>query len=234
MEKELPGAGMEGYIRNGLEKMTKDVLGRVYLRDDGAEFKVARCMIDANWAQTKDVIYRFCKESNHAGIVMPSHGTYYGARGGQFGTTKKKPGERRGLRWSIPKLGGTGPIRYASFDTNFWKSFVAARLKTAIGDVGAMQLFGKRGAIGKKAHALFFEHLLAERPVRVEAKGRVCNEWELPDKNRDNHWFDCLVGCAVAASIEGAVLPGTEVGGKKRRRRRVLLPSEVRERRAKR
>ena len=26
----------------------------------------------------------------------------------------------------------------------------------------------------------------------------------------DNHWLDGLVGCAVAASIQGAVLPGTD------------------------
>jgi hypothetical protein len=27
----------------------------------------------------------------------------------------------------------------------------------------------------------------------------------------DDHWPDCLVGCAVAASMQGVVLPGTEV-----------------------
>ena len=26
----------------------------------------------------------------------------------------------------------------------------------------------------------------------------------------DNHWLDCLVGCAVAASMEGSVLFGTD------------------------
>ena len=29
-------------------------------------------------------------------------------------------------------------------------------------------------------------------------------------RRRDNHWLDCLVGCAVAASVQGGVLYGTD------------------------
>jgi len=47
--------------------------------------------------------------------------------------------------------------------------------------------------------------------VRTEARGRVVDEWKIRAGSPDNHWFDCLVGCAVAASIQGAVLPGTDV-----------------------
>ncbi|MBL9149378.1 MAG: hypothetical protein JNM94_11850 [Phycisphaerae bacterium] len=35
----------------------------------------------------------------------------------------------------------------------------------------------------------------------------------------DNHWFDCLVGATVAASVEGVQVPGTEFHvGRKRRK----------------
>lgn len=41
----------------------------------------------------------------------------------------------------------------------------------------------------------------------------------------DNHWFDCIVGNAVAASIEGVSLPGTEQQKKKKEKRVIPLPS---------
>jgi hypothetical protein len=33
------------------------------------------------------------------------------------------------------------------------------------------------------------------------------DEWKLRPERHDNHWLDCLAGCAVAASIQGAALP---------------------------
>ena len=36
------------------------------------------------------------------------------------------------------------------------------------------------------------------------------DEWKLRAQSRDNHWLDCLVACAVAASMSGAVLFGTD------------------------
>ena len=38
----------------------------------------------------------------------------------------------------------------------------------------------------------------------------------------DNHWLDCLVGCAVAASMQGAVLPGTGGSGQQMRQKKQL------------
>ena len=38
----------------------------------------------------------------------------------------------------------------------------------------------------------------------------MIDEWKLHVTRPDNHWLDCLVGCSVAASIQGAVLFGTD------------------------
>ena len=46
--------------------------------------------------------------------------------------------------------------------------------------------------------------------MRTEAAGRTVDEWKLRPERADNHWLDCLVGCAVAASMQGAVLFGTD------------------------
>jgi hypothetical protein len=69
-----------------------------------------------------------------------------------------------------------------------------------------VSLFGRKPA----EHFLLAEHLTAEYCVKTEARGRVVDEWKVRALGRDNHWLDCLVGCAVAASIQGAVLPGTD------------------------
>ncbi len=87
-------------------------------------------------------------------------------------------------------------------DTNYWKSFVHARLAVQIADSGCLSLFGRQPA----EHQLLAEHITAEYRVQTEARGRVVDEWKPRVGNPDNHWLDCLVGCATAASIQGAHL----------------------------
>jgi hypothetical protein len=138
---------------------------------------------------------------------MPSHGRYVGASSIPFSEYKRKRGERIGHHWRIPNVQGRRQVRHVLIDTNYWQSFIHARLSVAMGDPGCLSLFGRKPG----EHQLIAEHLTAEYRVRTEARGRVVDEWKLRAGGQDNHWLDCLVGCAVAASIQGAVLPGTEV-----------------------
>ena len=46
--------------------------------------------------------------------------------------------------------------------------------------------------------------------MKTEGRGRTVDEWKLRVAGLDNHWLDCLVGAAVAASMQGAVLFGTD------------------------
>ncbi|MBN2133600.1 MAG: phage terminase large subunit family protein [Sedimentisphaerales bacterium] len=204
--RAAPGAGLEGSIYAGLEKLTDDYLSRRWRRDDGAELRIERCLIDANWGQSTDVVYQFCRQSAHAGVVMPSHGRYVGASSIPFSEYKRKRGERIGHHWRIPNVQGRRQVRHVLIDTNYWKSFIHARLSVAMGDPGCLSLFGRKPV----EHQLIAEHVTAEYRVRTEARGRVVDEWKLRPGGPDNHWFDCLVGCAVAASMQGAVLAGTE------------------------
>jgi hypothetical protein len=50
------------------------------------------------------------------------------------------------------------------------------------------------------------EHLTSEYFVKTEARGRTVDEWKQRPEQPDNHWFDCLVGSSVAASMMGARL----------------------------
>ncbi|NLF17735.1 MAG: hypothetical protein GX595_10825 [Lentisphaerae bacterium] len=209
------GAGLEGSIYAGLEALTGKLLAKEWQRDDGAMIKIGRCLVDANWGTSTDVVYQFCRQSPHAAVLFPSHGRYVGASSTPFAEYKKKQGDRVGLNWRIPNVRGKRAIRHVLFDTNYWKSFIHARLTVPMGDRGCLSLYGRDPV----AHQLFAEHLTAEYRVKTEGRGRVVDEWKLRPEAHDNHWFDGIVGCAVAASLEGAVLPGTQEGAAPRRER---------------
>ena len=206
LARVAPGTGLEGSIYAGLETLTDAYLAKRWRRDDGAELRIERCLIDANWGQSTDVVYQFCRQSAHAGLIMPSHGRYVGASSVPFSEYKRKKGERVGLHWRVPTVQGRRQVRHVLIDTNYWKSFVHARLAVAMGDPGSLSLFGRKPG----EHQLLAEHLTAEYRVKTEARGRIVDEWKIRAGGPDNHWLDCLVGCAVAASILGAVLPGTD------------------------
>jgi hypothetical protein len=149
---------------------------------------------------------------------MPSHGRYVGASSVPFSEYKRKRGDRVGHHWRIPNVHGRRQVRHVVIDTNYWKSFVHARLAVAMGDLGCLSLFGRQPT----DHQLLAEHVTAEYRVRTEARGRVVDEWKLRAGGPDNHWLDCLVGCAVAASVQGASLPGVS-DGLSRIRKRIKL-----------
>ena len=199
-----PRAGIEGAIYAGLERLTERTLGREWPRDDGAKVRIDRCLIDANWGQSSDVVYQFCRQSRFAGVLLPSHGRYVGASSIPFSDYKRKRGDRVGLNWRIPVVTGRRTVRHVVFDTNYWKSFVHARLAVPMGDPGGLSLFGRK----PETHRLLAEHLTSEYRVKTEGRGRTVDEWKLRVDGLDNHWLDCLVGCAVAASMGGAAPPG--------------------------
>lgn len=208
-------AALEGAIYAGLENVTGRYLSRDWPRDDGALLRVERCLIDANWGNSTDVVYQFCRQSAHAGIVMPSHGRFVGASSQPFSEYKRRPGDRVGHNWRIPNVQGKRAVRHVVFDANYWKSFIYARLATPMGDHGCLSLFGDR----PDQHRLLADHLTAEYRVKTQGRGRTVDEWKQRPERADNHWFDCLVGTAVAASIQGATLLGAEVGPAARRGR---------------
>ena len=213
----FPSMGLEGAIHAGLTALTTEILGKPYRRDDGNEVRIERCLIDANWGEQSATVYDFCRVSQFAAI-MPSHGRGIGASSVPMADYKKQDGDRVGMHWRIPVGQGKRAIRHATYDTNYWKSFVHTRLAVAIGDRGCLSLFGDRPV----THRLLAEHLTAEYRVRVEGRGRQVDEWKLRPDKPDNHWFDCITGCAVAASIQGVSLNLTEPRPKPSKPRKTL------------
>ena len=193
----------EGELYAALDALTKDYLGREWEREDGAVLKIEKALIDANWGQSTDIIYQFCRQSVHAGVLLPSHGRYVGASSKPMTEYRKQPGDRLGLNWMMPNVAGKRAIRHVIYDSNYWKSFIHARLAVPLGDKGSLSLYGRIPGI----HQLFAEHLTAEYRVKTQGRGRWVDEWKLKPERSDNHWLDCTAGCAVCASMLGATLP---------------------------
>jgi hypothetical protein len=221
LARAKPGAGIEGAIYHGLEQVAADLLSGEWRRDDGALMQVDRCLVDANWGQSTDVVYQFCRQSPHAARLLPSHGRYVGASSIPFSEYHRKPGDRIGLNWRVPLVTGKRAIRHVLFDTNFWKSFLHARLSVPMGDRGCLSLYGK----DPEHHRLWAEHVTAEYRVKTEGRGRVVDEWKLRPEAADNHWLDGVVGCCVGAGMCGVVLGGTESGISGISRERIRLSS---------
>ena len=228
LQSVAPRTGIEGSIFAGLEKLTEDYLGREFTRDDGAMMRIERCLIDANWGASTDLVYQFCRQSKYSNILLPSHGRYIGAASKPMSEYKKTAGDRVGHNWRIPNVAGRRAIRHVIFDTNYWKTFIHARMQVAMGDRGCLSLWGRE----PERHLLFAEHLTAEYRVKTEGRGRTVDEWKMRPEAHDNHWLDGLVGCAVAASMCGSVLPGTDSTAAKTAKPRLKL-SELRAQRKK-
>ena len=202
IQMKFRDAGFEGALYGALRKLTEEKLAHEYMRDDGAALKVERCLIDANWGDSTEVVYQFCRESAYGNIITPGHGRYIGAGTKPMSEYKKTQGDVVGHNWRIPSVAGRRAVRHVLFDTNYWKSFMQSRIQTPIGDRGSLTLWGR----DPERHMLLAEHLTAEYKVRTEGRGRTVDEWKLRPGCNANHWLDCLVGCCVAASMCGCAL----------------------------
>lgn len=215
---------VEGQIYSGLTTLSAALCERRFVRDDGAQLTIERMLVDANWRS--DTIYAWCRSCRWPTIVTPSHGKYVGAKSQAWTEYRAKPGDRCGHNWRQPNVTGRRESRYVLSDANYWKSFIHARLTTSLGSPGALGLFGSNAAI----HRLFAEHLTSETRDRAtsERTGRTVDEWSLKPGRPDNHWLDCLYGCAVGASMQGCALPTLGPAEQKRQRKRATIPEHMR------
>lgn len=203
LARAAPGAGLEGSIHAGLDKLAEQLLACEWTQEGGAALKIGKLLIDANWGASTDTVYDWCRRTTHAAVVMPAHGRYVGAASKPWSEYEKKPGEQLGFHWLVPSVSGRRAVKHLLVDTNFWKSHVEERLRAAIGDRGSLTFFGKAGAAD---HRLLAEHLTSEYKVETTGRGRKVDEWRIRPSKPDNHWLDCLTGCAAAASMLGITL----------------------------
>ena len=201
---EVRGLAIEAALFAGLTAVAANILGREYaVEGTGAGLRVARCLVDANYGPATDLVYEWCRRSPFSRVLYPSHGKFFGARSNPMSNWPDRTGEQRGPGWRL-SAPTAARGRHVTFDTNHWKTFAADRLRTPPGPAGCWLL---PAAARPDAHRLFAAHCAAEYPVRVtnETTGRTVMEWQERPGKPPNHLWDCLVGSAVAAGVEGLV-----------------------------
>lgn len=203
MRHKAPRAGREGAIIAGVKSLVAELLSREWMREGGAPMQIGCLLCDSNWET--DLVHAAITATGMAGRALPSRGRGIRSADRPLAEYTYKRGDRRGHQWGLFARAGRR-LRVLEFDTNFWKSRIAAGFLSAQGDAGALTLWGSDSG----RHYYYGQHQGAEYSIPTEGRGRRVDEWRNRPGDPDNHWFDCQVGCAVAASFLGARLPGTE------------------------
>jgi hypothetical protein len=225
LAKAFHGMGVDAAIQAGLEQLVGDCLQREWLRTGGGVLRIEKCLVDMGY---KPGLVAAVKHKVGGAAMVLSKGVGIKAGNRPMSTYRRHPGEVYGHHWYLPNVRGTQEFPHVAVDVNWWKTFVHARLSVAPGDPSALTLFGRSAA----EHRLFSEHVAAsETWTLTHGHGRDVQEWKLRPTRPDNHWLDCLVGCAVAASMCGVALEGMDKKVVKDRGRERLRLSDLQRKR---
>ena len=211
------GVSLEAAIAMGLETVARMLLEREVAHEwDDATSRVGLLLVDSNWQQTANIVREFTRRSPWGTRVMASQGRYVGVAGRTLTDRQPAPGERQGPNWRTNTIEHT---RHLQWDTNAWKTLVATRFKVPASDPTAITVHAGR------PHDLLADHLAAEFPTRAVSAERVADLWT-NTPGQDNHWWDCLVGSAVAASYLGVEAVGATIMDR-HRPRKVITQAEL-------
>jgi phage terminase large subunit GpA-like protein len=193
-------------LHSGLIELGCDLLTTDYKGESGGSFMIDLLLVDSG--HQAELIYEFVRQMRARGFgnrILPSKGEGPGAneRKGFTEGPRTDPRERRGFEWILPPPKEARGVKLLRYNTNAWKSFLWERIAVEDGAKGSLTFFGSDPAI----HRMLFDHLFAEYRDRMksERSGREIDVWH-ERGNQDNDYLDCLVGAAVAASVQGAIL----------------------------
>jgi hypothetical protein len=202
---KYPGHDKSQLVFVGLQEMTPEVLGRAYKTDAGGEIMVSRALIDSGYQDR--AVHEFIRQSPYRNILTASMGRGRSATAASISEWKPRPGEKSGYHWR-QTMAEKNHGSMIQFDTDTWKSILHGRLTIPQGGNTALRFFGDE----PNAHALLGRHVAAEFGVPMVIRGIAFEKWGVRPDATDNHLLDCLVGCAVAASVSGLVLSATADG----------------------
>jgi len=202
----------DGALLAGLVATIHALQSRTWRREDGMALPLGPVLVDCGYKL--DVVAAAIQQ---AGVpnVWPARGRGIRAMDLPIREWTYHPGDRRGHYWGVFHRKASHALVVES-DVNYWKSTVRNGLAASIGDPQSISLFGS----DVTAHRLLIDHLSSEIPREKEGRGRRVEEWELRP-TRENHWWDNLIGCAIAASMAGARIPGAAPPAPAKRRIRL-------------
>jgi hypothetical protein len=198
------GMTQDEFVINSLQDLWNVVGPREYVQEKtGIPMKPDLFLMDTGYKTTE--VYKFIRRVQASSSVklLPSKGRGRHKDQAPISHWAPKPGQRAGRHW-VQTLSETGRGQMIQYDTDEWKSFIYDRIAAQRGSRALLDLYGD----SKTDHHLFSTHMTAEYGSLMEWRGREFEKWqpadmETKDRKLNNDWFDCTVGCAVAASVSG-------------------------------
>lgn len=206
MQNLYPGKSLEEQVSLTLAALADELKSKSWSKEgSGEEFRVDKIIVDANWGTVHNSVKYVCRRFRN--WLEPTLGWGKGPEA-RFLTKKRAPGEERGPEWKKPPLDAKGIVRCYMYNTNWWKSFIRQRIKAGAFASSSLGFYGAEEFV----HQKFFSHLLGESSSKLTGQYGTIDKWVLKP-GQPNHWWDCLVMSAVAASASKVKMPVFDNGG---------------------
>lgn len=169
---------------------------------DGRRIAPKHVWIDSGYKTS--TIYDFCFKSGYPFMSIKGIGESQAIRR-KYSRPNKTGGAtiKIGAGWHLVKMASPS-LRRADLDADYWKSYVAERLKTPIGMPGAMTLYDGNGS----EHMTFARHITAERQIEeFDPKRGLVVKWK--KDRQQNHLLDATYIACAAADYAGVRLVET-------------------------
>lgn len=194
----------EEHIYEGLDSLGEFITNRSYQKPDGSSLVLSKVLIDRGYKG--EVVEQFCRDKSSVYQSMAGMGVKAGQR--TLVESAARDTIVKGFHWIVRPSSRYGALQWVLADVNFWKTFLHERFNVGQGGKGCLDLF----QANVREHEMFAEHQRAEiyDQVYSDRTGRRVKEWSaIP--NKDNHYFDTMVGNCVAASMLGCELESVDM-----------------------
>jgi len=200
-----PGTNAQEAVELGLIGLINQLVTRDWKNEASVPVGVAQILIDWSDGEMDDTVAKVCRTSPYKALIHPMAGVGIGPEKAPMMLYNVGTGEVLGNHW-IKKRNNKQAVTGIRADVNYWKSRAAKALTCLPSIRGAITLYGTSGENGTRLtdHRMIGDHYASEKGTRLtnEDRKRTVTVFSLKP-NRENHYWDNLIGCMVAASIKG-------------------------------
>ena len=188
---------------NTLGDFVDEIVQVEYVSENGRPVDLEAIGIDAGWGQENDTVLKFCRRHTQKRMLHAFKGWGSTPLKKPLVDPEKQPDCPASLTGQWKYMQNRYGAKSLIFDTNLWKSRVDNALRVTPTSNSALTIYGGRENGRLPNIRMLTEQMSAEEGVLVEAQGRSIEQWK-NDMNKDNHLFDCVVGCYALANVKGA------------------------------
>lgn len=193
----FPGLSYEGQLYQGLAQICPALYAKTWTREDGAELKIERGLIDANWSRTTETVLTYLHRTPELPIY-PSRGKKPGT--GSFYPPKNKMASKTAYSF-LTRLQPGELKQTVWIDTNKAKSAALGGLYKPQGERGTITLPTTK----RVDYENLFDHFTSQYIEKWQTGELQFDIWKIKPGRTEDHWWDCLTLNIVANAICGGV-----------------------------